>query len=179
MGDDDWDRGRPPPLLVDEVDADAIHDGEEVGKAVDRPLLRPPVETCLPVLDQVRHEFQVGAVFPARGGDLVGPARAGQALAQVVEYHLRDVHHVRLHLHRVTPCHPHPDAGPALGSGGSHLRIGSPSYPVDVHDAGLEPRSIGKAVRPRASSISSRTIGPGVRVVGIRPPMELSASRSV
>ncbi len=45
MRNDDRERRRPSPLFVDEVDADAIHRGAEVGKRIDRPLLRPPVNT--------------------------------------------------------------------------------------------------------------------------------------
>ena len=115
MADDEWNRRRPSPLLVDEVDADAIHGGAEVGKRIDRPLLRPPVEAGSPILNQISHGCQVGAVFPARCGDLVRPARASQAVAQVVEHRRRDAQRVRPHLHR--PLYrPHRDPGIARSS---------------------------------------------------------------
>src|SRR5207244_13069132 len=50
--------------------------------------LGAPVELRAPVVAQVLQVEEVGAVVPARARDLIGPARARQALAQVVELRL-------------------------------------------------------------------------------------------
>ena len=64
----------------------AVDVGEEVRPAVEPLLLRPPVELRLPVLAEVAQVLEVGAVVPRRVRDLVGPAGARQAVAQVVEH---------------------------------------------------------------------------------------------
>ena len=70
---------------VDEVDLLAVDLREVVRPAVEAVFLRAPVELRAPRVAQVLQVPEVGAVVPARAGNLVGPTRARQPLAQVVE----------------------------------------------------------------------------------------------
>jgi hypothetical protein len=70
---------------VDEVQADAVHDGPEVGEVVDGGLLGSPVKAGLPPADQLPQERRAGAVLPAGPVQLGRPAGAGQPLGQVVQ----------------------------------------------------------------------------------------------
>ena len=79
-------RARPHPGLVDEVQVDAAQRHGELPARVELHLLRAPVVAVAPVADERLHVGEVGAVAPRLAGDLVGPAHARQARAQVVEH---------------------------------------------------------------------------------------------
>jgi hypothetical protein len=91
---------------VDEVDAEAPDLGAEVGEPVELRLLLAPIEAVSPVVRQLPQVGQVRAVVPARPRDLVGEARAIQALPQVVERIPRDTDVEGLHAHApdLLPC---------------------------------------------------------------------------
>ena len=61
------------------------------GQRLNRVFLRAPVELVLPRVAEVLQVREVGAVVPAAAGDLVGPARAREPLAEVVEHRLGHV----------------------------------------------------------------------------------------
>jgi hypothetical protein len=92
-------RRRPAPARVDQVQAEAVDVRAEVRQRVDRALLRAPVEPGLPVAHELAHVAEARAVVPARALDLVRPARAREALAEVVEHGLRDVDGERSDVH--------------------------------------------------------------------------------
>jgi len=84
---------------VYEVDTATVHAGAEVGEAVDRLLLRTPVETVPPVLAQLLDVREVRAIVPACTPDLIGPTSLLQSLAQVVKRLLRNLYFKRLYAH--------------------------------------------------------------------------------
>ena len=58
------------------------------GQRLNRVFLRAPVELRAPVLAQVLEVREIGAVVPTAARDLVGPARAREPVAEVVEHRL-------------------------------------------------------------------------------------------
>ncbi len=76
---------------MDEVDLLAVDVGEEVRPPVEPIFLGAPVERRLPVLAQALQIREVGAVVPTGSRDLIGPAGAGQAVAEIVEHRLRNL----------------------------------------------------------------------------------------
>jgi hypothetical protein len=100
MGDEERQRRRPAAPRMDEVDAETVDIHAAVGERVHRALFTPPVESRAPVLDDVPEVGEAGAVVPAGALDLVRPARAAEALPQVVERRLRDVDDEGARLHR-------------------------------------------------------------------------------
>ena len=103
VGDEQRHRRRPPPALVDHVDAGAVDPRAEVRHRIHRPLDGAPVEAGPPVPDQLAHVGEARAIVPARALHLVRPARSREPLPQIVEARLRHVHHVRLKLHPLAP----------------------------------------------------------------------------
>jgi hypothetical protein len=99
VGEDQRQGVGPFAPLVDEVEAEAVDLGAEVGEAVDALLLLSPVETALPVLDQLPHVGEVRPVVPVSAGDLVRSSRAGEAFPQVIENLLGNSHLKRLDVH--------------------------------------------------------------------------------
>ena len=87
--DDERQRVRFRRARVDEVHLRAVDVGEEVRPPVEPRFLRAPVELVPPRLAQVLEVREVGAVVPRRAGNLVGPPRAREPVAQVVEDLLR------------------------------------------------------------------------------------------
>src|SRR5437016_1586164 len=67
------------------MDAHAIHIRFEVRKAIEFCLVCAPVVLMSPVVGEFFHVSQVGAIVPASPLDLIGPAGAGQAFAQIVK----------------------------------------------------------------------------------------------
>ena len=90
---------RPDAAHVDEVDAEPADAGAELREAVERRLVRAPVVAIAPVGDQLAQVGEVRPVGPAGAGDLVGEARAREALAQVGEDGVRHGDAKRLDLH--------------------------------------------------------------------------------
>ena len=82
---------------MDEVDAQPVDPRAVVGKAVEDPLLRRPVELVAPVGTEVAEVVKVGPVFPAGAFEGVREPRSLEALAQVVERRLRNPNLERLH----------------------------------------------------------------------------------
>ena len=70
---------------MDEVDRLAIDRGAEVRELVQPRLLRSPVERVAPVLHQLAHVVHWDPVLPAGAVDLIGPARAGEAVLEVAQ----------------------------------------------------------------------------------------------
>jgi hypothetical protein len=70
----------PLPPFMDEMDAQAIDFGAEVGELVEYLLLSALVELVVPVIDQLTHVLKVGAVIPFVPCDFVRPARASEAV---------------------------------------------------------------------------------------------------
>jgi len=99
VGQRDGKRSGAPAPLVDEVDADAVGIGVEVGEAVDACFLRPPVEGRVPVLHQLLQVRGAGPRLPARVRRPVEPARSRQALPEIVERVRWNVHDEGLNGH--------------------------------------------------------------------------------
>ena len=74
---------------MQEVDVDAVDARLELRPGIERRFGGTPVEAVAPVVHQLAHEGQRGAVGPGCGGRLVGPQRAVQARVQVVDRRLR------------------------------------------------------------------------------------------
>src|SRR5262245_9190503 len=72
-------------------------------------LLLPPVEVGAPRLTEISEIREIGAVVPRGVRDLVGPARAGEAIAKIVEHGIGDVDAERAefvgHGRTVTACY--------------------------------------------------------------------------
>jgi hypothetical protein len=83
--DEERDRVRSPAAGVNEMQIEPVDLGDEMGERVQLALLRAPVEAVAPVVEQLPEVFEVRPVIPAAPGDLVGPPRARDALAQVGE----------------------------------------------------------------------------------------------
>lgn len=95
VGQDDrerWLLGRPH---VKEVDVGAVDLGRELIEAVHARLARSPVVLVAPVRDEILEVAELGAVVPARAGELLREACPCEALMQVVEDRLRNVDAVR------------------------------------------------------------------------------------
>jgi hypothetical protein len=75
---------------VDEVQVDARQRHGELRESVQRRLLRAPVETVAPVLDQRLQVAHARSGGPGLARRLVRPARASQPRAQVVEHGVGD-----------------------------------------------------------------------------------------
>ena len=73
------------------MDANAFDLGAEVSELVDDPLLSPPVELVMPVIDQLTHVLKVGPVIPACTCNLVGPTDASEAVGEIVDDRLWNV----------------------------------------------------------------------------------------
>src|SRR5207253_11235695 len=69
----------------------AVDLGVPVRPLIEARFLRRPVELGSPRLAQIAQLRKVGAVVPARAGDLVGPARPSEPLPKVVEHRRRDL----------------------------------------------------------------------------------------
>src|SRR5208283_1050640 len=90
--------------LVDEMDRDAFDGGLVMREAVDLPLLPPPIEILLPVIDQFLERLKIGAICPLFIAEVARPARLFEPRAQVGEYGSRDSYLERfLFGHRSTP----------------------------------------------------------------------------
>src|SRR6185369_5305577 len=85
VSDDERERRWAGAPRVDEMDAEPADGGAEVRKPVQTRLGGAPVVAVAPVGDQLPHVGELRSVVPARAGDLVGEARARQALAQIRE----------------------------------------------------------------------------------------------
>jgi hypothetical protein len=83
-------RRRPATALVDEVQPEAVERRVELREALDRDLLRPPVEAAC------RQPGRACALLPARPVQVGRPASTVQALSQVVDDGLSDVASERL-----------------------------------------------------------------------------------
>jgi hypothetical protein len=92
----------------------------EVIERIELPLPGAPVELIGPVGHEPPQPFQLGALFPAYAGHLVGPSRTTQPHPQVVEHLVRDMNPKPLH---TTPCWLGPAERAAMRSG-YHSRKG-------------------------------------------------------
>src|SRR6185312_8288066 len=75
---------------VQEVHAGAVDRGDELGIGVERRFLGAPVVLGSPVAGQLAQVGDRDAALPAGAGKVLGPARSGQPVAQVVDVSLRD-----------------------------------------------------------------------------------------
>ena len=96
---DERDAVAVPGMLVNEVDARAVHVGAEMRVAVELVLPGAPIELLGPVLERPAEEVRVGAVVPSDSGDRVGPPDGADPRAQVVEDGLLDLDAEGLGLH--------------------------------------------------------------------------------
>jgi hypothetical protein len=98
------DRQRPFALaaLVDEVHANAVDVGAEVGEAIDRLFLLAPIKARQPVPDQVSQVRTIRPVIPALVFDFVRPSRALEAVPQIIERLLRHPYLERFDTHQYT-----------------------------------------------------------------------------
>jgi hypothetical protein len=92
-------RARPDAAHVDVVDAEPTDPGAELRKPVERRLVDAPVVALAPVGDQLAQVGEVRPIGPAGARDLVGEARAREALAEVGEDGVGHGDAIRLDLH--------------------------------------------------------------------------------
>src|SRR3954453_22455597 len=71
--------------MVHEMHTYAVHIGRTMIETVEPLLLLPPVEPVGPVLQQSTQVVKISALPPRPPGRRIGPARASNALPQVVE----------------------------------------------------------------------------------------------
>ena len=88
---------------VDEVEVDVtaavgVDRGRELRPAVQCRFRRPPVVPVQPVCAQALNGGELGAVVPPRAGDLVRPAGAPQAVAEILQHLIRHVDRERREL---------------------------------------------------------------------------------
>ena len=96
MGEDEGERVVADAFLMDVVDGvvlDAVGRdlGGELCDSVEVGLLHAPVVAGAPVLAQLLHVGEVGAVLPAGVGDLGGPAGLGETALEVADLGVGDV----------------------------------------------------------------------------------------
>ena len=85
MREDDRQRPRAATPLVDEVDAEPVEVGAELGQGVEIALDRAPVEPRDPVVDERAHGRHRNARVRVTLDGIVRPARGEQAAPQVLE----------------------------------------------------------------------------------------------
>src|SRR5439155_3484590 len=155
--DHERERCRPRTAHVDEVDAEAADAGAELREGVEPRLGRAPVEALTPVGDQVAQVGEVRAVGPARAGDLVGEARAREALAQVGQDGVGDgdAEGLDVHARRCTPDVLRPTR--VCARGGLVATATSAARPRAPAGETLRSRAAAGAGRARASSPRRRT----------------------
>ena len=116
--------------VVHEMEAHPVDVGQAVFEPVEPPLPGTPVEPVGPVLEQSSEVVQVDALRPRLSRRRIGPARAPDPLAQVVEHGVRhrDLEGFDLHLGMLVPAPAqHPIRSPAtvkIGSGPSDASLG-------------------------------------------------------
>jgi hypothetical protein len=81
---------------MDEVEALSVDRRRVLIEAIESCLAGAPVELLAPVLAQLPQVAELGPVVPADILDLVGPARAAESLAQVVQHRVGNVDPKRL-----------------------------------------------------------------------------------
>ena len=123
VGDDQRQRARLGRPDVHKVHVLAVDDGGELGELVQPGLVGAPVVIGAPVGGQVFEVVQRYPGFPAGAGQLVGPARAGEPVGQVVQVGLGHVDPER------------PDLGVGMGSSG-HGRVLLPAGRRRAADGG-------------------------------------------
>src|SRR2546421_9698156 len=84
---------------MQEVDVLAINLSGVLWKLVECRLVLAPVVASTPVLSQVLEVFDWNASAPANARQLVGPARAGQMVAQIIKIGLGNRYFERLDTH--------------------------------------------------------------------------------
>ena len=100
---------------MEEVHVGAVDLGAELVERVHPRLARAPVVALGPVRDELLQVLALGAVVPARVGDLLREPGAPQPLAQVAEHAVVDVDPERLE--RQPHCAQYPSSMPsATGS---------------------------------------------------------------
>jgi hypothetical protein len=80
------DRVRIAAARVHEMNPHAVDRSAIVLEAFQRTLLRAPVVLVLPIGDELAQIGGVGAVAPARARQLIGPARAREALVEIAQH---------------------------------------------------------------------------------------------
>src|SRR5215207_2567037 len=85
--------------MVHEMHTYAVHIGHSMIETVEPLLLRPPVEPVGPVLQQSTKVVKVNALRPRPPRRRIGPARASNALPQIVENCVGHRHDERLDAH--------------------------------------------------------------------------------
>lgn len=90
MREQERHRLRPFALFVNEMQIDAAKRHLELAQAIDRGLVLSPIEIAPPIVDQALHIVDARAGRPWFEWRFVGPARAGEAIAQVIEDGIRN-----------------------------------------------------------------------------------------
>ena len=70
---------------MDKMNLLSINFRNELVKAVDPRFLRSPVVAVLPILGKFLDLFDVGAVFPCRAWNLIGPSGVSQTTSKIHE----------------------------------------------------------------------------------------------
>ena len=100
MGDEQGQRIGSLATLVDQMNPEPINGGAEVGEAVQCCLLGAPVKLVAPVVNQLLDIGQIRAIVPRCSWNVIGPAGASKALAEICQHLVRNVDGERLHIHR-------------------------------------------------------------------------------
>src|SRR5207249_11854544 len=126
--------------------------GAELRQRVEPRLRHAPVEALAPVGDQLAQVGEVRTVGPARAGDLVGEARAREALAQVGQDGVGngDTEGLEVHARRCTPDAPRATRRAQVN--GSVRCFRSTARPRAPAGETLRSRAAAGAGRARASS---------------------------
>ena len=85
MGENDGERSRTFPSLVNKVDADAVNFSFEMRESIERGFLLPPVVSVLPIVDEFLKVIETGACIPICSLQLIRPPRVFQSLLQVAQ----------------------------------------------------------------------------------------------
>ena len=99
VGEHDRQRAVAGALLVQVVNADAVDLDPVVAVRVHRRLVAAPVVVVPPVVDELTQVGAVGSVAPVVVVEVLGEARAGEAVAQVGEVGVGNLDRERLGLH--------------------------------------------------------------------------------
>lgn len=84
--------------LMNEMDAQTVDLRSEMGELVDGLFLRSPIEFRAPIVDQLAHVRQIGAVVPGGALHFVRPASACKTSLEVIQDCLGNLHRKRIDL---------------------------------------------------------------------------------
>jgi hypothetical protein len=99
----DHERKRPTSRApyMNKVDVQPVDLGGELTELVNRVFLRPPIELCLPIVDDFPHVFDTRTVGPRSIRACIRPTRSSESRFEVGKRRLRDVYAEWAHSHSI------------------------------------------------------------------------------